>query len=322
VNTDTLRQELTEAYADVTLADPVEQVLRRGRRIRRARRARRAAPALVAAAALVIGVGAVRDDRVAPGPVELVGYSVPAFPLAFDELPAGLTGPSLSLDPSFDEVGPGVAHAGWADPDDPATGIGISLSDDEPENMGDDVADADVRGVAGTVYRAEVTGADDHLAVVWERGEDQWVTVSGEGRFATQRAVVELAGQVVDRPTVVPLELDVAPRGWELVAYKDDRVLTLADPAGDPATEATARTVTVHLVTDPSPAEELPREVGATDGRMTAVVVHGAPAQLLPTADGWFLQAVLPDGATFTVQAPGDFTEQQVVQLAEGVTRR
>ena len=34
----------------------------------------------------------------------------------------------------------------------------------------------------------------------------------------------------------------------------------------------------------------------------------------------WFLQAQFEDGTTFVVQAPGSFTQEQVVQLAESVT--
>jgi hypothetical protein len=272
---------------------------------------------------VVVGVGVVGDDDApsVPGPVELVGYSVPAFPLSFEPVPPGLAGPAVSLDPSFDEVGPGTAHAGWSDPGDPDSGIGISLDDDEPENMGDDVGDTDVGGVEGTVYRQEVTGAGAYFSVVWERGEDQWVTVAGSGRFASEQTVAALARQVVERATVVPLQLTLAPRGWVLVAYKDDRVVTVADPAGPPATEATSRTLTAHLPGTPSAPEDLPADVGATGGRMDQVTVHGRPAYLLPTADGWFLQAAMADGTVFVVQAPGDFAPEQVVRLAEGVTR-
>jgi hypothetical protein len=105
-----------------------------------------------------------------------------------------------------------------------------------------------------------------------------------------------------------------------LVAYKDDRIVTLADPAGDPATDATARTLTAFLPQPPSDLTDLPREVGAT-GDPVPVTVHDRPGSLLPTPEGWFLQAELPDGTVFVVQAPGDFTEQQVVEVAEGVRR-
>jgi hypothetical protein len=321
VTTD-LRAELTAAFADVSLADPVDRVVRRGRRIRRARRARRAAPGLVTAAAVLVGVAVVRGgDPAVPGPIELVEYSVPAFPLTFDPVPAGLTGPSLSLDPSFERVGPGTAHAGWADPADPATGVGIEVAADEPDTVGDDIGDATVDGTDATVYRTEVTGAGPSFSVVWERQDDQWVRVFGEGRFASEKAVVELARQVVDRGTVVPLQLTLAPRGWVLVAYKDDRIVTLADPTGDPATDATARTLNVYLPQSPTDPADLPRQTGATGGRMDGITVHGQPGFLLPTAEGWVLQAAMSDGTVFVLQTPGDFTEDQVVEVADGVRR-
>jgi hypothetical protein len=316
-----LRSELAEAYADVSLADPVEQVVRRGRRIRRARRARRVAPALVAAAAVVAVTVSHGGAPAAPGPVELVGQQSQVFPLSFDAVPAGLTGPSLSLDPSFEEVGPGRAHAGWSDPDDPDSGVGLQVDAAEPSADGDDeIGEARIDGADATVYRTPVTGADPYLSVVWERADDQWVTVTGDGRFATEDAVVGLARQVVDRPVAVPLQLSLAPRGWVLVAYKDDRIVTLADPSGDPATDATARTLNAYLPQPPSDPADLPREVGATGGTVP-VTVHAQPAYLLPTQDGWFLQAAMLDGTVFVVQAPADFTVDQVVEVAEGVTR-
>lgn len=319
-----LRTELTAAYADVSLGDPLADVVRRGRRIRRARRARHAVPALVAAAAVVVGVTVARggDAPFTPTPIQLVGHQSQTFPLSFAHAPAGLTGPNLSLDPSFQRVAPGRAHAGWTDPKDPATGVGISVGDEKPDNNGHEVADVSVQGQDATVYRTEVTGAGPHFSVVWKRADDQWVTVGGDGRFASKEAVVGLARQVVDRPTPVPLQLTLAPRGWVLVAYKDDRVLTLADPAGAPATDATARTLNVYLPQPPTDPADLSQQV--TGGRVPAeeLTVHGQPAYLLPGGDDtWFLQAKLADGTVFVLQTPGDFTRQQVIEVAEGVSR-
>jgi hypothetical protein len=54
---------------------------------------------------------------------------------------------------------------------------------------------------------------------------------------------------------------------------------------------------------------------------MDVVTVHDRPAYLLPTAAGWYLQAEMADGTVFVLQAPGDFTRQQLVEVAEGVGR-
>jgi hypothetical protein len=40
---------------------------------------------------------------------------------------------------------------------------------------------------------------------------------------------------------------------------------------------------------------------------------------LLP-GDRWMLQAPLPDGRAFQLQVPADFTREQVIELAEGVS--
>ncbi|RBY76576.1 hypothetical protein DQ239_13605 [Blastococcus sp. TF02-09] len=319
-----LRTEFSGAYADVTLTDSVTDVVRRGRRIRRARRARRVGPALVVAAAVVVGVTVVQGEESygPPGPIELVDYSVPAFPLSFDSLPPGLDGPSVSADPSFDDVRIGAHHAGWSDPDDPDSGLGLGVHDREPDTSGEDeVGETEIAGEDATVYRMDVAGGPEAWSVIWKQADDRWVRVSGTGRFGSEEAVVDAARRVVDRGMPVPLQVRLAPRGWVVVAYKDERVLTLADPAGRPATDARARTLTVHLPRQPSAPADLPRDVGAVDGRMDQVTVQGRPAALLPTAETWFLQGTLSDGTVFTLQAPLDFTAEQVVAVAEGVGR-
>lgn len=247
---------------------------------------------------------------------------MPAFPLSLDPVPAGLTGPSFSLDPSFDEVRPGAAHASWRDPADPDTGIGLSVRYDEPGTSGeDDVGQTEIAGEDATVCRMGVTGGPDSYSVVWERTDDRWVSVSGTGRFGSEDAVVDLARRVVDRGTAVPLQVRFTPRGWVVVAYKDDRILTLADPAGAPATDAAARTLSVHLPQVVTAPTDLPREVGAVGGRMDDVDVQGRPGHLLPTAEGWLLQVATADGTTFLLQAPADFPPEQVVAIGDAVGR-
>ncbi|MDB6002994.1 MAG: hypothetical protein JWP52_4693 [Rhizobacter sp.] len=112
------------------------------------------------------------------------------------------------------------------------------------------------------------------VSLVGERDEDQWVQVFGEGGFASPKTVVALAQRVVTQPTIVPLQVSLAPRGWEVVAYEDDRIITLADPNGLPATEATARTLNVHLPQPPTAPADLPTATGATGGEMYEVTVH------------------------------------------------
>ena len=55
-------------------------------------------------------------------------------------------------------------------------------------------------------------------------------------------------------------------------------------------------------------------------GPLVPATVNGRPAQLVPTDEGWYLQAQFPDGTTFVVQAPEAYTEAQVIAFADQVT--
>jgi hypothetical protein len=274
------------------------------------------APALLAPIAVALGIAVgmvalflVRAART-PEAVELVDHQVPAFPLAFADVPAGLTGPSFSLDPADTRTGPGAARARWRDPLDPTTEIGITVRADEPDGDGETVGEVPVGDVTATVHRAPITGIGDEFSVVWRRRPAQWVVVTCSGLQGSRDAAVALARQVVDRPTAVPLQLARAPRGWVVVAYQDDRRLTLADPA---AAGTAARSLTVSLPVAAATA--------SPGGRAEEVTVHGQPGRLLATGSGWQLQARLADGTAFSVRAPDDFSREQVLEVAESVSR-
>ena len=281
------------------------------------------APALLASAAValgvVVGLVALLLVRAAwtPDPVELVDHRVPAFPLAFADVPAGLTGPSLSLDPSVTGAGPGAAHARWRDLLDPTTGIGITVRPDPPDGDGEAVDQVTVAGVDATVHRAPITGIGAEFSVVWERQEGQWVVVTSSGVHGTEEAAVALARQVVDRSTPAPPQLARAPRGWVVTAYEDDRRLTVADPA---ATGTAARSLTVSLPDPSADPAEPPAGTAPTGGRVQQVTVHGQPGRLLRTDAGWHLQARLPDGTALSLRAPDVLSREQVVEVAEGVS--
>jgi hypothetical protein len=315
-----VRDHFVASYSDVTLRDPLEQVVRRGNHIRRARRARRAGPALVAAAAVALAATVLplgQSDET-PGPIELVAYDVPAFPLALRSVPPGLSAARFSLDPNMDGTGPGVAHAVYSDRADRGSGVSIHIhGPDRPDGLGDKVGKVAIGGVDATVYEFSNSADEPSVTVAWERREDQWVTVSGKGRRADREGIVALATDLVDRPTEVPLQLSVAPAGWEVVAYKEDVILTLADPRSKDHT----RSLTVRLTKDPTPREALAAQLEAVTGPLRPVRVHGQPAELLPTASGWYLQARLPDRTTFVLQAPKDLTQEDVLAIAAGVER-
>jgi hypothetical protein len=316
---DYVRTHFVAEYADVTLTDPAEQVLRRGNRIRWGRRARRVGPALVAVAAVAVGVTVLPGQPgYTPEEIELVAYEVPAFPLALQPVPAGLSSARFSLDPDSDGTGPGVAHASYRDTADPASGVTLNVQrGSEPTDLGEQAGHVEVRGIEATVYESSNSDAETFVTVAWQRKQGQWVTLTGRGRHANRQEVLALAGSVAGKPTEVPLQLRVAPAGWEVIAYKEDIIITLADPrSGDHP-----RTLNVSLRAEPIAAEDLSSQLEAVTGPTRTVAVQGQPAQLVPTAYGWYLQARLPDGATFVLQAPKDLTQAQVLEIASGVTR-
>jgi hypothetical protein len=156
-----------------------------------------------------------------------------------------------------------------------------------------------------------------------ERREDQWVTVGGP---AGAGRLVELARSLVDRPQRVPLQISLAPAGWSVIGFKGDRILTLVDD------EHEQHTLSVHIPhpEDVIPAAQVRESVMGPIGPQLDVTVNGRPAQLVRIqgdlmiedrfVEGWYLQAQFEGGTTFVVQAPGSFTEEQVLQLAETVT--
>jgi hypothetical protein len=259
-----------------------------------------------------------------PAGVDLVAFEPPNFPLSLDPLPADLTQASFSQDPGE------VRHAAFRSPDG-AHGIGLLVTPEEPAAYGvDDVRDVQVSGedaelVSGTTVVCGGPGPEcideevPYLHLVWERRDGQWVTLSGTGRFDAADALVAVAEDLVDRPQPVPLQVHLAPAGWSVLAYKEDRILTLVDDAHE------QHTVDVYLPDQPIPADRLLGELTGPVGPVIDVTVNDRPAQLVRTdhgggVTGWYLQAQFPDGPTFVVQAPGSFTEEQVLAFAGRVT--
>ena len=123
----------------------------------------------------------------------------------------------------------------------------------------------------------------------------------------------------------MPLQISVAPAGWSVEGYKDDRILSLVNDEY----EQQSLSVHVPLPEDVVPADRVRESIMGAVGPQLDVTVNGRPAQLVRTAsdyvvDGhrylnWYLQAQFADGTTFVVQAPEAFTLEQVLQLAASV---
>lgn len=259
--------------------------------------------------------------------VALVAFEPATFPLSLEPRPAGWVA-SFSADPG------GIRHAGYrsADGED---GVHIRVSPDEPEQY--DVAytvDVPVDGRDAQLVRGDdrtcagpgpecVEERIPYLHLVFEHSDDQWVQLEGFGRFGDRDALVELAADLVDRPQPVPLQLHLAPAGWSVQAYKDDRILTLVNDEH----EQQDLTVHVPLPEDVVALDQLRSRLTAPVGPMIPAEVNGRPAGLVLTDTGWIqrywhLQAEFPDGTTFVVQAPEAFTQEQVLALAEEVSYR
>jgi hypothetical protein len=229
-----------------------------------------------------------------------------------------------------------ILHAAYGDSvsDD---GLYVRVSPEEPDQYEvTDTTDVTVDGEDAELVRGLTIvcgeGSDctedsvPYVHLVWERHDDQWVQLEGYGSYDDADRLVEAAEHLVDRPQRVPLQISVAPAGWSVEAYKDDRILTLVND------EYEQQSLSVHI---PLPDEVLPADQVRTSvmgpvGPQLDVTVNGRPAQLVRTEsdyviDGhrylnWYLQAQFADGTTFVVQAPEAFTQEQVLQLAESVT--
>jgi hypothetical protein len=281
--------------------------------------------AIAAAWATAVTVAGPDAAAPRPGSVALVDFALPAFPLTLPEAPPGTTGPT------FGGMGSGGGTMHYLGTDEPVDSLHVSVFPEEPADPSsgasdvvlEDEVDVDGRTARLVVVRAE--GSDVRMAHLdLERSPGQFVSVSGQGRFADGDLLVDTAEALVDVPQAVPLQLRLAPAGFTLDFFKEDgRIVRLADES-DPER---MRGLSVHL---PLPGEELtadqlPGMVEGAAGPVEQVTVHGRPAALVPVEHGevdrgWFLQARFPDGTTFVVQAPETLTREQVVRIAEQVT--
>jgi hypothetical protein len=263
--------------------------------------------------------------------VTLVDFRMPTFPLSLEPEPVGMT-PAFSGD---------AGSAGFAEYDSADGGdrFTVGVHEEEPDWWEDSFERADVTerteasvdGVDADVVRGSrdvycedgltVCGRERFAELVWERHDDQWVTMTGEGRYSRTSELVAVAESLVDRPQRATLTAELAPAGWSLQGFKMGRVLTLVNDAYE------QQTITVHvpLPEDVSPLEQVRDSLMGPVGPQLDVTVQGRPAALVrvdngPMDRGWFLQAQFEDGTTFTLQVPDAFTQEQVVEFAEQVT--
>lgn len=315
--------------ARVALLDEIERSKTVGGRVR-ARLPRRRTALRIGAGVTVAAVAwtaavvvAAPDDPLGPPPgsVQLVAFEPPVFPLSLDPAPDGLP-------PVFD-ADMGGLRAIYRTADE-GHGVMITVSEKEPE-FGDEVdrtavpvgeGEADIVMTVSNICDATDCALTGEIRLVQERREGQWVTIDGSGRYDDPDHLAAVAEDLVDRPQPVPLRVGLAPAGWSVLAYKDDRILTLVNDAHEQQT----LTVFIPLPNDFVPAEQLRGQLMGPLGPVIPATVHGRPAHLVRVdtgymdQEGWYLQAQFADGTTFVVQAPEAFTQEQVLAMAEQVT--
>lgn len=326
------------SVARVALLDEIERS-RSGRGRARARLPRRrtalriGAGIAVAAAAWTAAVVIAAPDELdpPPGSVALVDFETPTFPLSLDPVPEGLR-------PAFGGSAEGSFTADYRDPsgDD---GFVLTVHDEEPDldelNAHVDVQEDEglvVDGREGRLVRGthdvpcedglSICGSRSFTQLSWEHRDGMWLLLEGDGRYRSVERLQAVAEAVVDRPQPATLRMGLAPAGWSVQFFKMGRVLSLVDD------EHQQQSLTVHipLPEDVPPAEELLGQLMGPIGPVIPVTVHGLPAHLVRVdtgyldEEGWYLQAQFEDGTVFVVQAPGAFTQDQVVEMSEQVS--
>ena len=277
------------------------------------RRSRRRLPLLAAAAAAAVGLAVTpalvgSDESVALAVVDPL-----TFPLTPEALPGGLGDPVFERDSNFTAARYGPTLNGVS--------IVTDVEDQDFWTIPENAAAADVNGHEATILRRTVhNGTSDRapaVTVIWQSDDNGWTAVTGSGEYADVEGVAAIAESLREEPQPVDLALGVAPQGWSAVAYKEDRILIFAA-----SSQAGSGDLTVALV------ERLSRDLagyGAQD--VEPLTINGEPAQLgrqvsevnEPT---WILEAHTSSGQAFSLQVPAEFTREQAIQIAEGVTYR
>lgn len=282
---------------------------------------RRAVIITAAAAAAAVVAGAVAgivatsgtdtppSAEAPPAPITLVRFDMPAPPPVLNTIPDGVNGPGFTAEPGW--------IAAVYNSADRRSAIGIRAARSRPTiDGGRDTTHGGKPAVLGRVDQEE---PEYHsVSLTWEWSAGRWITLSGSGDYADELTVRSLADTLVDTDEPLSLDVTVAPAGWELYAFKgagpdgDGAVTSLYDPR-DPDR-------LLHVSTMLEMWPDYGRFVEGGPLPVVAVTINGRAGELVHLADDrWMLQAPLPDGRAFQLQVPAGFTQQQVIELAEGV---
>jgi hypothetical protein len=257
------------------------------------------------------------------GGIELVAAEAVTFPLSLDPAPEGLT-PSFSRRGGVPEYGstPPFSVADYSSVGGDRVLLGVYPEDPRPSedygfwHEGQPTGTAIVDGAEASVWREPGL-----VTLLWQRRDDQWVQLSGEGAQADTSSLVALGESIVDRPQPVGLQFGLAPAGWSVRGYEESRSLDLVSDA-DPAlalrlsTEGPQYTGTVDGLLDGMPTAA-PTETVTVQGRDGRLALLAGDTGQPPY---WTLLGQLPDGRFFRLLAPQVLTREQVLQIGEQVT--
>ncbi|NGY63192.1 hypothetical protein G7043_30160 [Lentzea sp. NEAU-D13] len=244
----------------------------------------------------------------------LIKFDMPALPPELNPVPDGVTAPGFTAEP-------GWLAAVYSDadkkPGEEMSAISVIVSSNRRSSDGARTTYAGKPAVLEKVDQKEP--AFRQVALTWERSPGQWIKLTGTGRYADEHTVRSLADTLVDTDKRLSLDINVAPAGWELYAFKGaapdgaGAVTSLRDPNNP------NRTIHVSTMLGLVPNYGQAVEGGPRD--TIGVSVNGRQGDLVQIpGKQWMLQAPLPDGRAFQLQVPADFTQQQVIELAEGVS--
>lgn len=274
-------------------------------------RPRRRLPLLAAAAAAAVGLAVVPALVGSDNSIALAAVDPMTFPWTPSAVPAGLGQPVFEKDSNFI-----AARYG-----DQSNGISVTtdVAEEDFWTIPAGARSADVDGDEAKVYERTVYNGSPESAnavtVVWKDDANDWTAVTGSGQYADVDRMVLFAEALRDQPQRVDLSLSVAPAGWTMAAYKEDRILTLSESGKTDDNDLTVA-LTDHVGTNLS-------AYGAEDE--SAVTINGGPALLGRQASGagdfrWILEATTASGQAFALQAPDGLTRDQVIAVAKGVT--
>lgn len=289
--------------------------------------------------------------------ITLVAAEQATFPLSLDPLPEGLTqtlrrsgGPTPAgvrpvVFAAEYRAADGAGFTVWTSTQDPRGEWQYEFQQPQDDYDPEDVTETGVLSVGGAeadlvrghyeqpvcrfatstpmqIHEPATVCTSSFADLIWERQDDQWVWIRGEDEYAETSAVVAAAESLVDRPQPVDLQIRLAPAGWSVTSYADDEYIAVVSD-DDPDQRVTVSLQDAWRGYTPDNMLDYVQGLGA----VTDVTVDGRPAQLGKVQDSWsetheqwWLAGQFADGTLFFLTAPDEFTQDDVLAMADQVT--